>query len=234
MKKPQVATRTTDAVASFLYDLMRNYVPTGTIEEIVIDCERHNKGAAILHGPLGVYAVELAERLRQTSKEMYENDPIGTVGCPVGPPGTPGPTGVTPMGEDFVFGEEELASGVVWVAGEDGVLYTTKAGDPSHDTPEARARAILAQECEEAGLPLSRVIRLRKELDKCIQRWNSTTSFPKTAKDHEEFSLMNTALLSVGIEDYLSKPSRALASALHARSAPLLARIGKDSLLIQG
>ena len=123
---------------------------------------------------------------------------------------------------------------MVWVATDDGVMHTVTAGDPSHDTPEARARAILAHECKEAGLPLPRVLKLRKELDNYVQRWHSAKPFQKTEKERAEFELMNTSGLFIGIDDYLKHPSGTRAATLHARSAPFLARLGKDSLLIQG
>lgn len=89
-------TRTTDALASFLYDLMRDHVPTGFVEKIVVDVEQQ-RGAAVLHGPLGAYAEDLANRLHAASKHLAETDEGGTVGCPVGPPGVEGPSGPIPI-----------------------------------------------------------------------------------------------------------------------------------------
>jgi hypothetical protein len=58
---------TGDAVASFLFDLMRDHVTSGVVEEIVVRMEKLGPQIAVFEPPghhLGWYALDLARRIR--------------------------------------------------------------------------------------------------------------------------------------------------------------------------
>ena len=53
-----------DPIVGFLYILMRDYIPTGTIENIMIDhVEGKSKDCVYTNGWLAQYAMDVAKRL---------------------------------------------------------------------------------------------------------------------------------------------------------------------------
>lgn len=53
-----------DPVAAFLYLLMRDHLPIGTVTKMMIEVERPREALVFTNGPLAVLARDLAGRLR--------------------------------------------------------------------------------------------------------------------------------------------------------------------------
>lgn len=62
------------ALVSFLYELMRDHVPCGTVEKLVKDANPYNANIEFSNGYLAQYAEDLANRLINNEKLKNEHD----------------------------------------------------------------------------------------------------------------------------------------------------------------
>lgn len=53
-----------DPLVSFLYDIMRDHLPVGTVEALIADALKAQDGASYDNGWLAQYAMDVAKRLR--------------------------------------------------------------------------------------------------------------------------------------------------------------------------
>jgi len=74
-----MAVRTRDVFVALFYDLMRDHLPTGTVEALVVEQEQYAHMEFLLQGPMALYAVELVDRLRacQAPEEAPPDKPEG-------------------------------------------------------------------------------------------------------------------------------------------------------------
>jgi hypothetical protein len=63
MRERSGTVTSTDAVVSLLYELMRDHVPTSTIEHIMSTC-KPGVTCTYTNGWLALYAIDLASRLK--------------------------------------------------------------------------------------------------------------------------------------------------------------------------
>jgi hypothetical protein len=78
-------TPTNNALVTFLYLLMRDYLPAGRIEELVTESEKTlTEGGALLSGAyVAAYAQELAGRLVPRRERAENNSPTGRPVAPI-------------------------------------------------------------------------------------------------------------------------------------------------------
>jgi hypothetical protein len=66
LRKRSGTIKSKDKLVSFLYELMRDYVPTGTVERCVLNSTGPNSDeCTFTNGYLAKYAIDVAKRLSQ-------------------------------------------------------------------------------------------------------------------------------------------------------------------------